>query len=203
MWIDLLVASYVGAAFFGWGLDVGSGVLDAWEVGLGADGGALDARRIALDAESFMCLLLSTVAIQKNKKAVPLSKCSTPETAVLLLEPSSPKAEEASAPSTETRPLSRVYRRAHYGFRCLSKIVPRRDNRMLPIDVDNRMNIRLFNWEELVIEATLCRANDWLQLAHWHHPVSSTKSSALSSTMSSTVSVLHHHLHSPPSTYYM
>jgi hypothetical protein len=133
------------------------------------------------------------------KKSCPLvDLLDSGDSGATILKWPSPETEEASAPSTETRPLSREYWRAHYTFRCLSKIVSRRDNRMLPIDVDNRMNIWLFNREKLVIVTALCWANDWLQLAHWHHLVSSTRPSASTSTMSSTVSMVHHHLHSPP-----
>ncbi len=169
---------------------------------------ALSAEQHFLSADSTM-RRISPRRDLKNKKAVPLSMCSTPVTAVWILKPSSPEAEEASAPSTETRLLTRINWCAHYVFRCLRKIVPRRDNRMRPIDVDNRMNIRLFYREELVIKTTLCRAYDWLQwlhlrhLVHRKHVASSTMSSATPSTMSSTVSMVHHHLHSPPPIYYM
>lgn len=125
-----------------------------------------------------------------------MSICSTPETAILLLKRSSPEAEEASAPSTKTRPLSREYWRAHYIFRCLGIIVSRRDNRMLPVDVDYRMNIWLFNREELVMVTALCRANNWLQLSVLRHLIH--RKHLVHSTMSSTVSTVHHHLHSPP-----
>lgn len=149
-----------------------------------------------------MYQLFSTDAIQQ--KSCPFVDVLDAGDSVLLLIPSSPEAEEASAPSTETRLLTRKNWCAHYVFRCLSIIVPRRYNRMRPIDVDNRMNIRLFYREELVIETTLCRAYDWLHrlhlrhLIHRKHLVSSTMSSATPSTMSSTVSMVHHHLHSPP-----
>lgn len=118
----------------------------------------------------------------------------------MLLEWSSPEAEEASAPSAETRPLSRVYRRSHYVFRCLRVIVPRRDNRVCPIDVDNRMNVRLLDWEELVMVTTLCRTNDRLEcvLRHLINRIHSASSSAAPSATASTVSMVHHHLHSPP-----
>lgn len=130
--------------------------------------------------------------------------CSTLETAVFLLESSSPEAEEASAPSIETRSSPRENRCTHYIFRCFREIVPRCDNRMRPIDVDNRMNKWLFNREKLVMESTLCRAYDWLQLSvlrhliHRKHLVHSASSSAATSTVSPTVSMVHHHLHSPP-----
>ena len=140
-----------------------------------------------------------------SKKAVPLSMCSTLETAVLLLVSSSPK--EASASSIETRPSSREYWRSHYVFRCFGEIMSRCNNRMLPIHVYNRMDKWLFNWEELVMVTTLCRAYDWLQLALWHlagwqHSGPSTVPPTVASAMS-TMSMVHHHLHSPPSIYYM
>lgn len=155
-----------------------------------------------------MCQPLSPNAIKKQKSC-PFAEVLDARTAILLLEWSSPEAAEASAPSAETRPLSREYRRPHYVFRCFREIVSRCDNRVRPIDVDNRMDVWLLDREELVMVTTLCRAYDWLQLhVLWHlihrrHLVHSAITSASPSTMASTLSMVHHHLHSPPSIYYM
>ena len=193
----------------GFALDADGLALGAGGLALGADGLALGADGFALDADSDTMgagataldagiSYLSTFSPDaiKKQKAVPLSMYSTPVTAFLQLVSSSTEAAEeaSSAPSIETRPLSRENWCAHYVFRCFREIVSWHNNWMLPIHVYNRMNKWFFNREELVITTILCRAYSRLKLRHLvgrKHLVSST------------VSVVHHHFHSPPSIYYM
>lgn len=88
-------------------------------------------------------------------------------------------------------PPARVNWCAHHVLCSFCVVMSRCYNRMLAVNVNDWMDVRLFYWKERIVVTALCRAYDWLHLIISRHLV------CRHHLVPTPLSLLHH-LHSPP-----